>query len=119
MKYIEILNSIFLCLTKTQKEEVCGMNTMHFKYVVEVEKTRSITQAARNLFMAQPNLSKAIRELEETLGFAIFERTPKGVTPTRKGAAFLHYAKNVVQFCQKPQNSVWNAGNLFDFEMTL
>ncbi len=111
MKYIEILNSIFLCLTKTQKEEVCGMNTMHFKYVVEVEKTRSITQAARNLFMAQPNLSKAIRELEETLGFAIFERTPKGVTPTRKGAAFLHYAKNVLVQLEKmealyaPENS--------------
>ena len=44
------------------------MNTLHFKYAVEVEKTRSITQAADNLYMAQPNLSKAIRELEDTLG---------------------------------------------------
>ena len=73
------------------------MNTLHFKYAVEVERTRSITQAAENLFMAQPNLSKAIKELEDTLGIAIFERTPKGVIPTPKGAEFLSYAKNILE----------------------
>ena len=40
------------------------MNTQHLKYVVEVERTGSITQAADNLYMAQPNLSKAIKELD-------------------------------------------------------
>ena len=44
------------------------MNTLHFKYAVEVERTRSISQAAENLFMAQPNLSKVIKELEDSLG---------------------------------------------------
>jgi DNA-binding transcriptional LysR family regulator len=73
------------------------MNTLHFKYAVEVERTRSITQAAENLFMAQPNLSKAIKELEDTLGITIFARTPKGVTPTPKGAEFLGFAKNVLE----------------------
>ncbi len=73
------------------------MNTLHFKYAVEVERTRSITQAAENLFMAQPNLSKAIKELEDTLGIAIFERTSKGVIPTLKGAEFLVYAKRVLE----------------------
>ena len=73
------------------------MNTLHFKYAVEVERTRSITQAAENLFMAQPNLSKAIKELEDTLGITIFERTPKGVIPTPKGAEFLGYAKKVLE----------------------
>ena len=53
------------------------MNTLHFKYAVEVERTGSISQAAENLFMAQPNLSKAIRELEDTLGITIFKRTSK------------------------------------------
>ncbi|MBO5274972.1 MAG: LysR family transcriptional regulator [Clostridia bacterium] len=72
------------------------MNTLYLKYAVEVEKTKSITQAAKNLFMAQPNLSKAIRELEDTLGFAIFERASRGVTPTPKGSAFLRYAKNIL-----------------------
>ena len=72
------------------------MNTLFFKYAIEVERTRSITQAAENLFMAQPNLSKAIKELEETLGISIFKRTSKGVFPTQKGADFLQYARNVM-----------------------
>lgn len=72
------------------------MNTTHLKYAIEVEKTRSITQAADNLYMAQPNLSKAIRELEESIGFSIFNRTSRGVFPTEKGAKFLAYAKNVL-----------------------
>ncbi len=77
------------------------MNTLHFKYAVEVERTGSITQAAENLFMGQPNLSKAIMELEETLGFQIFERTSKGVIPTDKGTVFLVYAKNVLASIEK------------------
>ena len=72
------------------------MNTLHFKYAIEVERTHSITQAADNLFMAQPNLSKAIKELEETLGISIFKRTSKGVFPTQKGSEFLQYAKNAM-----------------------
>jgi hypothetical protein len=68
---------------------------------VEVERTRSITQAADNLFMAQPNLSKAIKELEDTLGLTIFERTSKGVVPTQKGAEFLIYAKSILEQLDK------------------
>ena len=72
------------------------MNTLHFKYAVEIEKTRSITQAAENLYMAQPNLSKAIKELENTLGITIFRRTSKGVIPTDQGIKFLGYAKQIL-----------------------
>jgi len=83
---------------------------LHFKYAVEVAKTGSITQAAENLFMAQPNLSKAIKELEETLGIAIFRRTSKGVAPTEKGEQFLVYAKRILaqlermEDLQRPQS---------------
>jgi len=77
------------------------MNINLFKYAVEVERTRSITQAAENLYMAQPNLSKAIRELEDSVGITIFERTSKGVTPTRKGAEFLIYAKSILDQVEK------------------
>ena len=58
------------------------MNVVHLKYAVEVEKTGSISQAAENLFMAQPNLSKAIKELENNLGITIFKRTSKAVSYT-------------------------------------
>ncbi len=72
------------------------MNIMHLKYAVEVAKTGSITQAAEVLFMGQPNLSKAIRELEENLGVTIFKRTSKGIVPTQKGEEFLVYAKRIL-----------------------
>ncbi len=71
-------------------------NILHLKYAVEVEKTGSISKAAENLFMGQPHLSKAIRELEDSLGIAIFSRSSKGVIPTRKGREFLGYAKNIL-----------------------
>lgn len=77
------------------------MNTLHFRYAVEIEKTRSITQAAENLYMAQPNLSKAIKELENTLKITIFRRTSKGVIPTEQGLKFLVYAKQVLMQIDK------------------
>jgi DNA-binding transcriptional LysR family regulator len=77
------------------------MNLMQLKYLVEVEKTGSITKAASNLFMGQPNLSKAIKEVENEYGTAIFRRISKGVEPTEKGAAFLECAKTIIQQLDK------------------
>ena len=73
------------------------MNTILLQYAVEVERTGSITQAAANLYMDQPNLSKAIKTLEENLGAPVFRRTSKGVVPTDKGRIFLQYAKNILE----------------------
>ena len=72
------------------------MNLQHLKYVIEVEKTGSISKAAENLFMNQPNLSKVIKELESAMGIIIFNRTPKGVLITREGHVFLEYAKSIL-----------------------
>lgn len=73
------------------------MNTLYLKYMLEVEKAGSISQAAQNLFMAQPNLSKAIKDLESELGYSIFKRTPGGVTVTEKGAEFLYHARKITE----------------------
>lgn len=72
------------------------MNLQHLKYIVEVEHTGSITKAAENLFMGQPNLSKDIKEMENEIGFKIFKRSAKGVVPTDKGLEFLQYAKSIL-----------------------
>lgn len=72
------------------------MNLLHFKYAVEIAKTKSISQAAENLYMGQPNLSRAIKELEEKLGITIFSRTSKGITVTPEGEEFLQYAKKII-----------------------
>lgn len=77
------------------------MNTLHLKYALEVARTRSISQASANLFMAQPNLSKAIRELEQDIGIKIFERSSRGVVPTEKGLEFLNYARRVLDDVDK------------------
>ena len=66
------------------------------KYALEVAKTQSISKAAENLYMGQPNLSRAIKELEESLGIVIFGRTPKGITVTPDGEEFLQYAKRIL-----------------------
>ncbi len=72
------------------------MNIIHLKYAVEIAKTMSISKAAENLYMGQPNLSRAIRELEESLGIVIFNRTTKGITITPDGEEFLQYAKRII-----------------------
>lgn len=73
------------------------MNTLQLEYLLEVERTGSISQAAQNLYMNQPNLSKSIKELEESLGILIFHRTPQGVTVTKKGKEFLEQARFIVE----------------------
>lgn len=73
------------------------MNILYLKYAVEVAKTRSISKAAENLYMGQPNLSRAIRDLEESLGLTIFVRSPQGVKTTPEGEEFLSYAKNILR----------------------
>ena len=73
------------------------MNTTYLNYALEIERVGSISQAAQNLYMAQPNLSKAIRELEKELGFTIFKRTAKGVSPTEEGTEFLYHARQTME----------------------
>lgn len=72
------------------------MNIQYLKYAIEVEKNKSISKAAKNLYMGQPNLSRAIKELEDSIGIVIFERTSKGITVTPNGEEFLQYAKRIL-----------------------
>lgn len=71
-------------------------NILQLRYALEVQKTGSISRAAENLFMGQPHLSRAIRELEDSFGISIFKRSTKGVIPTPDGEEFLKYAKKIV-----------------------
>ena len=73
------------------------MNLMHMRYAVEIARTGSINKAAEALFVAQPNLSRSVKELESDLGITIFDRSTKGMTLTPKGETFIQYAKNVLR----------------------
>ena len=82
------------------------MNTQYFVYAIEVEKTGSITQAASNLFMSQPTLSKAIKDMEESIGFSVFKRSAKGMVPTQRGLEFLDHAKKIAAQVQKMEQAL-------------
>src|SRR5690625_1977796 len=73
------------------------MTLQQLKYVIAVAKNRSINKAAQQLFISQPSLSNAIKELEQEIGITIFSRTNRGVSITTEGADFLGYARQVVE----------------------
>ncbi|AXI07721.1 LysR family transcriptional regulator [Oceanobacillus zhaokaii] len=73
------------------------MTLQQLKYVIEVARSRSISNAAQNLFISQPSLSNAIKELEKEMGIMIFSRTNKGIMITPEGSEFLGYARQVVE----------------------
>lgn len=73
-----------------------NMRTQQLHYALTIYQEGSITKAATKLSMAQPNLSNAVKKLEQEIGFAIFKRSVKGVTPTRKGLLFLEKAQQVM-----------------------
>lgn len=73
------------------------MNILYMKYAVTVARCGSITGAAEQLYMNQPNLSKAIKELEASLNITIFQRTSTGVIPTAQGQEFLDSARRILQ----------------------
>ena len=68
------------------------MNLLHMKYAVEVANAGSINKASEKLLVAQPNLSRCIKELEADLGITIFARTPQGMHLTPDGEEFIRYA---------------------------
>ncbi len=72
------------------------MNVMHMRYAVEVAKFGSLSRAAESLFVALPNVSRAIKGLEDELGIKIFDRTVKGVTLTPDGEEFILYAQAIL-----------------------
>lgn len=73
------------------------MTLQQLRYMIEVAGSGSINEAAKRLFLSQPSLSTAIRELEEEMGIEIFQRTPKGIVLSVDGAEFLGYARQVVE----------------------
>ena len=71
------------------------MNILHMKYALEVARAGSINKASENLLVTQPNVSRAIRELENDLGIQIFKRTAKGMDLTVDGEQFIRYANKL------------------------
>ncbi|MCI8571602.1 MAG: LysR family transcriptional regulator [Lachnospiraceae bacterium] len=76
------------------------MTLTQLKYVITIADTHSMNEAARTLFISQPSLSQAVRELEEEIGIILFNRSNRGVKITPEGEEFLGYARQVTEQCR-------------------
>ena len=73
------------------------MTLLQLKYIITVADAGTISKAARKLYITQPSLTAAIKELETELGITIFVRTNKGVNLSAEGEEFLGYARQVME----------------------
>ena len=80
------------------------MNILHMKYAVEVAKVGSLNKAAESLYVALPNISRSIKELEADLGITVFDRTAKGMVLTPEGEEFINYAKDILKQIDQVEN---------------
>lgn len=85
------------------------MTLQQLKYVIEIATRGSMNEAAKRLFVSQPSLSNAIRELEQELQITIFERTNKGISLSKEGVEFLSYARQVVEQAELLEGRYLNA----------
>lgn len=76
------------------------MTLQQLKYAVTVAECGTISAAAEKLFISQPSLTNAIRELESEMGVTIFSRTNRGVIVSREGEEFLGYARQILSQAQ-------------------
>ena len=88
------------------------MTLQQLRYVIEVAKTGSMNVAAKQLFVSQPSLSMAIRELENDVHISIFERTTKGVVITAEGEEFLGYARQIINQVELLEDKYIEAGQI-------
>ncbi len=72
------------------------MNLQYMKYAIEVAAAGSANKAAEKLYIDPPNLGRAIKELEASIGVTIFERSAKGMKPTPDGEIFLQHARTIL-----------------------
>ena len=73
------------------------MNITELRYLVAIKKWGSVSAAAKQLYAAQPNVSKALKNLEEEYGLRIFERSSTGMIPTEQGRRFIEQAARVLE----------------------
>lgn len=73
------------------------MNLQQLRCVLEIARVGSVTKAAQNLYISQPNLSRTIKELEKELGVSLFRRGAQGMEPTVEAAQLLRYAETILR----------------------
>lgn len=73
------------------------MTLLQLRYALTIAECGSMNRAAEQLYVSQPTMTSAVRELEGELGITVFHRRSRGVIPTAEGEEFLRYARQVYQ----------------------
>ena len=87
------------------------MTILQLKYIIAIDEECSMRKAADRLYVSQPGLSSAVRDLENELGIQIFERVHNGVVTTAAGASFIAYARSAVEQFEKVEDKYLNSKN--------
>ena len=85
------------------------MTILQLKYVIAIDEECSMRRAADRLYVSQPGLSSAVRDLETELGIQIFERVHNGVVTTAAGSSFIAHARSVVEQFEKIEEKYLDA----------
>lgn len=93
------------------------MKIEYLRYLLEIDKQHTISTAAKNLYMGQTTLSSIVKSVEDELGYAVFQRTPKGVVPTHNGEQLLEAARSIVKMYDKVL--AIKDGNALPYQMPL
>ena len=80
------------------------MTLQQLRYVIQAADSRSMNEAAKALYISQPSLSGAIKELEKEIGIELFKRSSHGTVLTPEGEEFLGYARQVTDQYQLLEN---------------
>lgn len=95
------------------------MKLSQLEQIIEVANTGTISQAATNLFISQPNLSLSIKRAEDELGTKLFSRTSSGMVPTSAGVEFVERAKEILQQLDALSDACRSDKSLFSLELNV
>lgn len=91
---------------------VSGMLARHIKYFLAVAQHHSFTKAAAALHVSQPALSQQVRQLEESLGAQLFDRSGRTTRLTDAGEVYLRYARRASQELEEGKRAIHDVGDL-------
>jgi LysR family cyn operon transcriptional activator len=95
------------------------MNLELYRYFYHVARSGSISRAAESLYITQPALSRAVRQLEDEMGCSLFHRTPKGVKLTPEGSLLYTYIEQAFNFITAAEKKIADTRNLLCGEVRI
>lgn len=95
------------------------MTLLQLKQLLTIAESNSMNEAAKKLFVSQPNLSSTVRDAEEETGITIFIRNNRGITVTAEGEEFLGYAKQVIEQYHLLENRYMNVESKKKFSVSM